>query len=64
MANRNVLETMQAEVYPLNDIAMMLKSLPKMGVTIIKANLHHFHERTLILTQLKILELTPKLERY
>ena len=36
MANRNVFETMQAELYPLIT-AMMLKSLQKMGVTIIRA---------------------------
>ena len=44
--------------------AMMLKNLQKMGITITRAILYHFHERTLILTQLKkILELTQKLKK-
>ena len=52
MANRNVFETMQAELYTLMT-AIMFKSLQKMVVSIIRAILYYFHGRTLILTQLK-----------
>ena len=50
MSNRNVFETMHAELYPLHDSHDVEESSED-GIAIIRAILYHFHERTPILTQ-------------
>ena len=52
MANRNVFETTQAELYPLND-SHDVKESSKDGIAIIRAILYHFHEETHILNAKK-----------